>query len=109
MPDPILDDERAAPLLSTGHRKCRVCGCTQFRACVDPEHGPCWWVEGDLCSHCGEPAIVAAEFDRMADAMIAAGDRPVSQAELDQFFGWMRKARVALQHAATSAPDTFEL
>ena len=34
---------------------CRVCGCTQNRACVD-ERGPCWWVEAGLCSHCQEPA-----------------------------------------------------
>ena len=31
---------------------CRVCGCTNERACVDIELGPCWWVEDDLCSHC---------------------------------------------------------
>ncbi len=29
-------------------QKCRVCGCTQNRAC--PEG--CWWVEEDLCSAC---------------------------------------------------------
>jgi len=32
-------------------RTCRVCGCTQARACVD-ERGPCWWAGPDLCSHC---------------------------------------------------------
>ncbi len=31
---------------------CRVCGCTEDRACFDVKHGPCWWVEVDLCSHC---------------------------------------------------------
>lgn len=31
---------------------CRVCGCTETRACFNKEHGPCWWVEPDLCSHC---------------------------------------------------------
>lgn len=29
-------------------RKCRVCGCTDDRAC--PEG--CYWVEADLCSEC---------------------------------------------------------
>jgi hypothetical protein len=29
-------------------RACRVCGCTQDRACSPP----CWWVEWDLCSAC---------------------------------------------------------
>lgn len=27
---------------------CRVCGCTEERACP----GGCWWVEPDLCSEC---------------------------------------------------------
>lgn len=89
-------------------RRCRVCGCTQDHACVDDEHGPCWWVEPDLCSHCGEPLIVAADFDRMADDMIAAGDRPVTKPELDLFFLWMRRARAALAHASTTSADAFE-
>jgi len=29
-------------------RKCRVCGCTDNRACP----GGCYWVEEDLCSAC---------------------------------------------------------
>lgn len=29
-------------------RACRICGCTQNRACV----GGCAWVEADLCSSC---------------------------------------------------------
>ena len=35
-----------------GEQKCRQCGCTDDRACVHADHGPCWWVEDDLCSHC---------------------------------------------------------
>ena len=31
-------------------RKCRVCGCTDFKAC----EGGCYWVEDDLCSKCAE-------------------------------------------------------
>jgi hypothetical protein len=99
---------QAYPLLAAT-RRCRVCGCTDTNACVDPEHGPCWWIEQDLCSHCGEPAILVGEFDRMADDMMAAGARPVSQAELDQFFGWMRKARIALERASQVPPDTFDV
>lgn len=35
---------------------CRVCGCTEDRACP----GGCWWVadvdeHGDLCSQCQQP------------------------------------------------------
>lgn len=33
-------------------RTCRQCGCSQEDACHHPEHGNCWWVEDDLCSHC---------------------------------------------------------
>jgi hypothetical protein len=33
-------------------RTCRECGCTELHACIHPEHGPCWWVEEDLCSLC---------------------------------------------------------
>lgn len=34
-------------------RKCRVCGCTDDKAC-HTEDGPCHWVEPDLCSACKE-------------------------------------------------------
>lgn len=33
-------------------RRCRVCGCTDDRACP----GGCWWVSWDLCSSCRDDA-----------------------------------------------------
>ena len=30
---------------------CRICGCSQFRACKTKD-GPCFWVSPDLCSAC---------------------------------------------------------
>jgi hypothetical protein len=33
-------------------RRCRQCGCSEEDACIHPDHGNCWWVEEDLCSHC---------------------------------------------------------
>lgn len=37
-------------------RRCRVCGCTDERGCVEPDlvggWSTCWWVESDLCSMC---------------------------------------------------------
>lgn len=33
---------------SEPERRCRVCGCTDLRACP----GRCWWVAVDLCSTC---------------------------------------------------------
>lgn len=37
-------------------RECRVCGCTEENACLEPEVGACVWVEDDLCSACADPA-----------------------------------------------------
>src|SRR5690349_3984999 len=99
--------EALSHVTGAAEKRCRVCGCTDARACVDDEHGPCWWLFDDLCSHCGEPAIVAADFDRMADDLIAAGDRPITKAELDLFILWMRRARAALGEAATTSADAF--
>lgn len=54
-------------------RRCRVCGCTDERACVEMDLLgdciPCHWVEPDLCSTCadercydyGNPFIVGGE------------------------------------------------
>lgn len=33
-------------------RRCRICGCHDYDACIHPEHGNCYWIEEDLCSHC---------------------------------------------------------
>lgn len=33
-------------------RRCRVCGCTDERACRDGRGNACHWLEPDLCSHC---------------------------------------------------------
>lgn len=42
----------AMPAELGADRFCRECGCTFFKPCIDPFHGPCWWVEADLCSLC---------------------------------------------------------
>lgn len=47
--------ERAAELVAEARaRSCRVCGCTDERAC----EGGCRWVEADLCSACVTPGSV---------------------------------------------------
>ena len=33
-------------------RQCRICGCTDISACVDPNGEPCCWNDDDLCSVC---------------------------------------------------------
>lgn len=42
----------AEPATIMGERYCSECGCAQFDACTHPEHGNCWWVGPNLCSHC---------------------------------------------------------
>ena len=51
---PGLPDERQ-PLLfdSMVDRKCRICECTDFHACLNDATGEtCYWIEEDLCSFC---------------------------------------------------------
>jgi hypothetical protein len=42
----------AEQLLAGGEPVCRVCGCTDERAC----DGGCIWAEADLCSRCARAA-----------------------------------------------------
>jgi len=46
----------------TTPRKCRICGCTDNRACMS-SRGPCYWVEPDLCSGCVVTASVLESID----------------------------------------------
>lgn len=39
---------------------CRVCGCTDTRACINEQGDSCYWVEPDLCSQCGVAGSSAA-------------------------------------------------
>lgn len=42
--------------------ECRVCGCSDFDACFDPETGAgCYWVDEDLCSVCARDNADVAE------------------------------------------------
>ena len=48
-------------------RSCRICRCTDFNACIQPDGFPCCWVEDDLCSSCAyfetDGCIVLLETD----------------------------------------------
>jgi hypothetical protein len=68
---------------------------------VDPEHGPCWWIEPDLCSHCGEPAIVTAAFDRIKHD-------PNFADSLD-LVRWAVRARAALGRSCRLDMTAFEV
>ena len=41
------------PPAPEGWPTCRVCGCWEMAACWHDQVGACWWVEPNLCSHCG--------------------------------------------------------
>lgn len=55
-------------------QRCRVCGCTQDRAC-ETDNGPCDWAEVDLCTAC--LVRFNPEIDRLCehcDATLGAGE-----------------------------------
>ncbi len=83
---------------------CRICGCTDQHACVDDEVGPCWWVEPGLCSHCAEPAIVAAEYDHILSTL-----SPAESAFQHRMNLWAAKARVSLGRASIVDPAAFDI
>lgn len=78
---------------------CRVCGCTENQACYSHNHGTCWWVEPDLCSHCAEPVIVAELFDTLGE----------DGGTLEEWTLWTKRARTALERAASADPQVFEV
>lgn len=44
----LKEQEEQNEIFDPDDRRCRVCGCTQFNACL----GGCYWIEEDLCSKC---------------------------------------------------------
>ena len=64
-------------------QKCRVCGCTDDRACVT-EFGPCHWIAKDLCSACSplKPVMDAIEKDLPPEAAQEFG--PIERVCLEQ-------------------------
>lgn len=47
-------------------RTCRECGCSDTDACYHPDHGNCYWVEQDLCSHCKLYPGESTRYSQMA-------------------------------------------
>lgn len=49
---------------------CKICGCTDDKACYHPDFGPCWWLDEthELCSHCvelaGDPKVQHENFHK---------------------------------------------
>lgn len=58
--DLVAEDADDRPgLLESQQRRCRVCGCTDDRACP----GGCRWVDLDLCSRCAEANAPSIDGD----------------------------------------------
>ena len=58
---PLMDSASATGPPDDSWPTCRTCGCWEYNACYTPAHGPCYWVENNLCSHCpadGKPLIL---------------------------------------------------
>ncbi|WP_295805883.1 hypothetical protein [uncultured Nitratireductor sp.] len=54
-------------------RQCRICGCSDDYACYCPDHGPCSWVEADLCSSCANMPPAEYTFQRRHTHLIECG------------------------------------
>jgi hypothetical protein len=50
-------------------RKCRICACTDQRAC----DGGCWWIEPGLCSRCASSKAYGLIADPRGVPKTAAG------------------------------------
>lgn len=62
-------------------RSCRVCGCTENRACLHKDGTPCGWVDDDICTVCADDGTA---------------DLPHHQDDIDvQMFAEAMKAKLA--------------
>jgi len=58
----------------TKQRTCRVCGCSEFRACRDLKKGAglgCHWVAKDLCNVCDDKASAIKLNASQRDSLVA--------------------------------------
>lgn len=87
-------------------RKCRVCGCTEERACAT-DAGPCHWVEVDLCSACvgvhKRPPMTSADIQAL-QAM------PLLKIEMDAgaAFELLATIQLASRHPLASQSQTLQ-
>lgn len=81
-------------------RTCRVCGCTDERACMTIE-GPCYWVAEDLCSACAFnlPRLAITDMDALRDML------PVSlELTGGQWFAVLATIQLACRHPNFTGP-----
>ncbi len=71
-PDAI---EEIAALDGLPGRKCRICGCTEGKACITDD-GPCFWIEPDLCSACMNQAETDIKHNHNGHDKAGATEKP---------------------------------
>ena len=62
--------------------KCRVCGCTNEKACMTRD-GPCYWINDDLCSACALNNVIMIMADTRET--FSAQDVEDEYAEMSEF------------------------
>ena len=88
----------------TFERQCRICGCTDISACVDPAGEPCCWNDDDLCSVCAEGLqFLAARWAR------ACFPEAIVENRLERGLRVFEEAGELLQLAGGTAEDAHRL
>lgn len=78
-------------------RRCRICGCSENRACATSA-GPCHWVEEDLCSGCTELDLTEADIKMISEVEIPIMLDGVSAMQI------LGGLQLALRHPDFSGP-----
>jgi len=63
--------------------KCRICGCTEDRAC----EGGCYWADGDLCSVCFTLRAQLVEYLEIANRATKASVGRLYMEAREVFYG----------------------
>jgi hypothetical protein len=89
-------------------RRCRVCGCTDDKACVDLQ-GACYWAAEDLCSLCARRMAARGAYDLDGDLFPPSGrlapDGVVEAEVLDAEAVWTLSTGWACGACGTSIAD----
>lgn len=100
--DHALEALNAPPAIVPAVQTCRVCGCTDHKACVIPGAGACWWVTPNLCSFCADPAAVLYFLGELRKrGLVDELDKPIDL--------WIRRAESVLQVSQQTKLEALDL
>jgi hypothetical protein len=88
-------------------RRCRVCGCTQNRAC-DTFDGACHWIAEDLCSAC-DPAIGGSDSFWPGGPMVPTGVTRLSGNRIERVNTMKHLSELDFEALTLVEPIAFEL